>query len=545
MARSKELLGERYDLSIDPAVFNSIYLPYLDKIYNYEVYYGGSGSGKSVFIAQKLSIQMTLENGRNCIALRRQKTDARDSVYPEIKKAMTTLGLLRFWDIVEHPNIVMTNRINGNKIIIGGMDDVENIKSVTFDNVDPETGIGGDLSDLWYEEATEETDVAVIRELDRRVRPKGMKGRIFISFNPIYVTHWIKKWMEEEMRGTDILILKTTYKHNKFLEREYIEKLERYRLTDPYSYMVYALGEWGMTGKTVFDSNKIHNRLMKLMKRYEDNPPREIGFAYETDDSGQPVPDSFRDFDFPGGDTLVFKEPQARVPYVVAIDTAGEGSDRFAAHVRDNRTGEQVARYRSDANPDECTVQLFGLCRYYNNALVAFEVNFDSYPVKKFQEWGYTNFYMRDKKPEDIGGVPPSKIGFVTTSANRQFILSELVEWVSINIDLINDIDTLNEMLTFTRQAKKTKGIFWAAAEGSHDDLVMAFAILLQAAEQQAMDSIPETKPIKGVWLQEELEMAYDEGRITYEQMQKFKKSSGYIGVKEEPVFVGGMLYDI
>ena len=100
MARSKELLGERYDLSIDPEVFNSIYLPYLDKIYNYEVYYGGSGSGKSVFIAQKLSIQMTLENGRNCIALRRQKTDARDSVYPEIKKAMTTLGLLRFWDIV-------------------------------------------------------------------------------------------------------------------------------------------------------------------------------------------------------------------------------------------------------------------------------------------------------------------------------------------------------------------------------------------------------------------------------------------------------------
>ena len=39
--------------------------------------------------------------------------------------------------------------------------------------------------------------------------------------------------------------------------------------------------------------------------------------------------------------------------------------------------------------------------------------------------------------------------------------------------------------------------------------------------------------------------MAYDEGRITYEEMQKFKKSSGYIGMKEEPVFVGGMLYDI
>ena len=538
-------LSERYEINIDDAVFNSVYLPYLMKVYHFEVYYGGSGSGKSTFIGQKLPLQLTLQAGRNMVAVRKQKTDCRDSCYPEIKTGMKSLGLMDFWKVVEHPNVEMTNRINGNKIIFGGMDDVENIKSIKFDNQDSETGIGGNLTDIWYEEATEEGDVETIRELVRRMRDLHLKCRLVLSFNPIYATHWIKKYIEEELRGKDALILKTTYKDNRFLPDWYCKDLESQKGHDPYGYMVYALGEWGITGKSVFDMNKLRDRLILLEDRYSKKAPLSYGFSYDENKDGYPVPDSFKPYEMDGGDTLVFSKPQPRVPYVLAFDTAGEGSDRYAAHVRDNRTGEQVARYLSDANPDECVLQIYGLAKWYNEALVAPEANFDSYPIKKLVELGYTNFYYRDLEPDSYGGSPPTKIGFLTTSGNRQRILSELVEWVSINIDKINDIDTLNEMMTFTRQARKQKGIFWSAAEGAHDDLVMSFAILLQAAEQQSADAIPENKPLEGTWLQGELEMAYEEGRITYEEMERFKKTSGYIGDRDTDIFDGlGGLYD-
>ena len=46
------------------------------------------------------------------------------------------------------------------------------------------------------------------------------------------------------------MILKTTYKDNKFLTDEDIYALEHE--TDPYFYNVYTLGNWGVLGKVIF-----------------------------------------------------------------------------------------------------------------------------------------------------------------------------------------------------------------------------------------------------------------------------------------------------
>ena len=45
-------------LSLSKTLFNDVYFPLLlDYKNRYEVYYGGAGSGKSVFIAQKLIVK--------------------------------------------------------------------------------------------------------------------------------------------------------------------------------------------------------------------------------------------------------------------------------------------------------------------------------------------------------------------------------------------------------------------------------------------------------------------------------------------------------
>ena len=66
-------------LNIKKKVFNDIYFPYLrDYSHKYEVYYGGSGSGKSYFIAQKLLIK-ALTDKRDVLVIRKVGVSQKES----------------------------------------------------------------------------------------------------------------------------------------------------------------------------------------------------------------------------------------------------------------------------------------------------------------------------------------------------------------------------------------------------------------------------------------------------------------------------------
>ena len=526
MAKKLVPLAQEYNISIDKDIFNEVYLPHLYTLNRYEVYYGGSSSGKSNFIAHKLALQLTLFSERNLIVLRHQEKDCKASAFPELYKAIHQLKLNQFWQIRETPSISMINRVNGNEIAFAGLDDVENVKSVTFKN--------GDLTDIWLEEATEIENVKDVRELIRRLRGAGPKKRMIISFNPIYRSHWLYDFVTKELKPKDHMVLKTTYKDNRFLKQEDRQELEWLQYSDPYAYMVYALGEWGTTGQTVFNANTINSRLVELAERDAKAPPTQVEFSYERHDNGLPNKDSFKIFNNPDGEITIFKFPDPKIPYVLSFDTAGEGSDYYAGHVLDNTTGEQVAVYHSLRNPDECILQLYGLGKFYNDALMCPEINFDSYPLKKLQELDYPNIYQRTNADDSYSSGYEQKLGFRTTAANRQRILSELVEWVNNNVRLINDKVTLNEMLTFTRQTRKMKGIFWAAENGAHDDLVMAAAIVLQAREQQSCEMQTERKQLKGFYFDEELDSLVKQGQLSKRLVNEYKKKDHVKAVTEQ-----------
>ena len=85
MAKRLNALSSEYKIDIDKAFFNEAYLPYLDTINRFEIFWGGAGSGKSAFVAQKLAIQLTTMEGRNLLCLRKYAKDCRDSVFNEIR----------------------------------------------------------------------------------------------------------------------------------------------------------------------------------------------------------------------------------------------------------------------------------------------------------------------------------------------------------------------------------------------------------------------------------------------------------------------------
>lgn len=526
MVKNREL-SKAYNIDIDDhSVFNEVYLPYLEAIKRYEIYYGGSGSGKSTFIGQKLALQMSAMPGRNLVCLRSQEVDCRDSCYPEIYNSLEEFQLIDLWHIVEHPAVRMTHVISGNTILFTGVDDIENIKSIKFKNRINDRVARGNLTDVWYEEISEEETPDAIRELDRRLRDKYLQCRIIASFNPININHWLKGWIEElEAMDADRIILKTTYKHNIHLPQDYRQMLENYRYTSPYDYRVYALGEWGVMGGSVFNSDLVDNRITEL-KLDAKRLKWKADFTFDQEEQEVPQRDKLQVFETDDGETTIYEKPKPRTPYVMAFDTAGEGSDFWAAHVLNNITKEQAAVFRSPQGPVPCTRQLFALAHYYNTALVAPEINFDSYPLEKFKEWKYPKIYQREKPTDEYSDGMEQKLGFRTTTANRQRILSNLVGFVNNNITKIKDVDTLNECLTFVRTSKKNKGIFWGAASGAHDDLVISLAICYEATEQQLCEEIASTEALTGFWFPEQIDHFVKSGKIDFTTAKEYKKKN-------------------
>lgn len=115
---------------------------------------------------------------------------------------------------------------------------------------------------------------------------------------------------------------------------------------------------------------------------------------------------------------------------------------------------------------------------FYNSALVAIEANFSTFPNMELQRLKYRNLFVREKYDRILKDVQP-KFGFKTTTLTRPIIINQLVEIVRENVELINDRETLMEMLSFVRLKGKPQ-----AADGAHDDLVMGLAIAFEALKQ-------------------------------------------------------------
>src|SRR3990167_6084676 len=195
---------------------NDVYEPHFDNVSRVQIFYGGSGSGKSVFLSQRGVVDL-LRGGRNYLICRQVARTVRRSVMNEVIKAITDSGSLALFDINKSESIITCH--NGYQILFAGLDDTEKIKSIT-----PAKGV---ITDVWIEEATE-TEPNTVRELEKRQRggDPNVPKRITLSFNPILQSHWIFDdyfktigWTDTqtEYKSPELSILKTWHIHNAYL----------------------------------------------------------------------------------------------------------------------------------------------------------------------------------------------------------------------------------------------------------------------------------------------------------------------------------------
>lgn len=118
---------------------NKAYIPYFEDETRTQIFFGGSSSGKSKFLAQRCVMDIVI-GGRNYLIVRKVAGTIRRSVFNEILKVIEEWNLSRFFH-VQQQDMVLTNKDNGYQILFAGCDDVEKLKSIT-----PAKGV---LTDVW------------------------------------------------------------------------------------------------------------------------------------------------------------------------------------------------------------------------------------------------------------------------------------------------------------------------------------------------------------------------------------------------------------
>lgn len=230
-------------------VHKNIFLPaYLNDLQDYSkrilVLYGGAGSGKSYYAAQKLVFKC-LRDKRKVLVLRKVNKTTKNSTFSLL------LDVLSQFNILDKCRVNRTDFTiilpNGSVFLCMGLDDPEKIKSITG------------LTDAWLEEATE-FSLDDFSQVNLRIRdPIALNQQIILSFNPVSKANWcyIHFFADNpdllEFRKT-VKILHTNYLDNHFLPEDYVETLKQMKQTNEVYYKIYCLGEFGSLDKLVYNN---------------------------------------------------------------------------------------------------------------------------------------------------------------------------------------------------------------------------------------------------------------------------------------------------
>ena len=230
-------------ISFDVEAFkNTVLEAYKSDLEDYEnrivVLYGGAGSGKSIYATQKLLYKL-LKEKRKCLVVRKIDVSIRASVFQEFINRLEEMQLKKYCTI-NQKNFTI-DLPNGSQFIFKGLSNSESIKSISG------------IDDIFIEEATQLTK-ADFQQLNLRMRSKKEGQQIHLLFNPVSKMNWVYKYFQfdKETIPNNTKIIKTSYKDNSFLNKDYVAEMERMKETNYSWYKIYAEGEFCTLDKRVF-----------------------------------------------------------------------------------------------------------------------------------------------------------------------------------------------------------------------------------------------------------------------------------------------------
>lgn len=246
------------------------------------------------------------------------------------------------------------------------------------------------------------------------------------------------------------------------------------------------------SGRCVFDKEKLIQQKEYLLQLYKDTPPKRGNFRFEWENPETQdliKDDTIQFIENQDGCISIYEDAQQGYPYVLGGDTKGEGRDKYAGTVINNATGKRCATLHMQAtNSKPYTHQMYCLGKYFNDALIGVEMNFNTAPIEELQRLRYPRQYTR--KQYDIKSKKLlEKFGWKTDGNTRPLIIDKEIDLIENNTDLFVDITFIDECLTFIYDKDGRPD----AESGKHDDVLISDMIGNEIRTQQTTQiKIPE-----------------------------------------------------
>lgn len=262
--------------TIPRSSFNDAFYPYLRSNARTEIFYGGGGSGKSYFLAQRDILDILGKQENNVLIMSKVAASNHNTTFSDLCFVIDNWNRKYFNNTLSNKFHINHSKGDeriickrtGNAILFGGCKDeneLEKIKGIRAPN--------GPITHVRCEEMTNfnQRDIYQLSVVRLRGDTKTRK-RFTGSMNPILATHFIKKeYIDNAPKGTlfyehcntdakaiqnnpNLVVLKTTHEDNKFYGEEERKELLKFKDIDKYYYDVYVLGNWGVLGNIVFNN---------------------------------------------------------------------------------------------------------------------------------------------------------------------------------------------------------------------------------------------------------------------------------------------------
>ncbi len=201
---------------------------------------GGARSSKSYSLCQLFIYRFFMEENKSFLIVRKTFPSLRISVY---KMFIELLRKYALFDKVDINKTFYECRYKNNYLLFASVDEPVKIQSTEFNYI-------------WMEEAEEFTfdDYITLKTRLSSAQEKGKVNQIFLSYNPRRRNGYLNKKVKYE---TDVEIIKSSYKNNKYLNENYKKMLEDLKHTSEEHYNFFTLGEYNAGEGIIYRNIKI------------------------------------------------------------------------------------------------------------------------------------------------------------------------------------------------------------------------------------------------------------------------------------------------
>lgn len=236
------------DLDIIADVFHPMVRDIRSGLHTEYVLPGGRGSTKSSVISCIIIELLKNHSDMHALVLRKVGNTIKDSVYAQIKWAISKMGLEEEFKFKTSP-FEITYKPTGQKIYFRGADDPLKIKSIK-----PEFGY---IGIVWFEEMDQFSGPEEVRNIQQSAIRGGDKAYKFKSFNPPRSkNNWANEYAEEaEFKDAAAVVVHSTYKDvpKDWLGEQFLNDAEHLKDVNPDAYENEYMGVANGNGGNVFE----------------------------------------------------------------------------------------------------------------------------------------------------------------------------------------------------------------------------------------------------------------------------------------------------